>query len=115
MKQIFLLLTLSLFLNSCWIGPGSARKKMNKEVNKAYAGMTIADFKNELPDAMLVEMKQGASVYSIMKTFMRVGDTTNYPIYKFYYFKNGLLTSINEGKRATDYKIELEKTIKIIE
>ena len=35
--------------------------------------------------------------------------------YKFFYFKNGVLTSINEGERATDYKIELEKTIKIID
>ena len=115
MKRILCLLTLALVLNSCWIGPGSARKKMNRQVSKVYVGMTIQDFKEAIPEAMLVEMKQGASVYSLMKTYMRVGDTTNYPIYKFFYFKNGKLTSLNEGQRATDYKIELEKTIKIID
>ena len=114
-QKISFLIFLAFFISSCWVGPKSARKKMNKELNKVYAGMSIKDFRNEIPDAMLAEMKESVSVYSLMKTYMQVGNTTNFPIYKFFYFKDGVLVKIDEGKRATDYKIELEKTIKLIE
>lgn len=93
--KTLLLFTSLLFLSSC----------LPRALNGAYMGMSIQDlmmFSNNT--ATLEQMQDSISVYKYR--WADVGDT--YPFNStFYYFKNGKLIEINEGKLKNPVNVRL--------
>lgn len=96
------------------IGCGSVNSKMNKTLDEVYSGMTISEFKSKVKQSTLVQMADNFSCYKVTLQSAKFGEPGGY-VYstRFFYFKDNKLYRIDEGTRATDLKIEIEKDIKI--
>ena len=105
MKKISLILLLSSFLFSCGV-----QKNLDNKVSQCYVGMSVPELKNLFgKDLKLVSMKNGLTVYSLEKDYTNWMTSTIDTYYKFFYFRgDGKLFQMDEGQRATDYKLEIK-------
>lgn len=93
--KAFIFLTFCLFLSGC----------LPRAMNGAYMGMSIQDFMMFSNNtATLERMQDSVSVYRYR--WADVGDTHPYNS-TFYYFKNGKLFEINEGKLKNPVNVRL--------
>jgi hypothetical protein len=90
---------------------GSVNNKMNKKLDDVHSGMTIEEFKKAVPSATLVQMMDNFSCYKYTTSSAKFGEPGGY-VYstRFFYFRDNKLYRIDEGTRATDLKVEIEKT-----
>ena len=81
---------------------------MNNLLDNMSIGMTIEDFKKNIPKdkeviADMVEMNPEVTIYKVIKpTNYYSGD------FRFFYFENNKLVKIDKGERAVDYRIKIE-------
>lgn len=108
MKKLISLLFLSYFLVGC----GAVNSKMNKTLDNIQPGMTIQEFKKVAPKATLVQLMENLACYKLSLQSAKFGEPGGY-VYstRFFYFRDNKLYRIDEGTRATDLKIEIDKTI----
>ena len=106
MKKIILTLVLSSFLFSC-----SVVKEIDAKVAQCYLGMSVPELQNLFgKDLKLKSMKDGWTVYSVEKRYNNMDYTGTHTYYKFFYFKNdGKLVQMDEGQRATDFRLKIDK------
>ena len=108
MKKLISLLFLSYLLVGC----GSVNSKMNKTLDNIYIGMNIQEFKKVAPESTLVQLMENLACYKLSLQSAKFGEPGGY-VYstRFFYFRDNKLYRIDEGTRATDLKIEIDKTI----
>lgn len=109
-KIIYILITANLLIG--YVSAQNASKKMNNSLSKVYTGMTISEFKNKLNNAILVQMQGNFACYKLEERSQTLTTWSGW-VYetRFLYFKDDKLYRIDEGTRATDLKIEIEKDI----
>lgn len=102
---LFLLLPFSLLAQK-------AERKMNRILDELYIGMSTKEFKSIAKKSTLVEMRGSYRCYKLTKSNAKIGEPRGY-VYstRFFYFKDDKLYRIDEGVRATDLKVEIEKDI----
>ena len=91
MKNTYLYLLLVILMTSC----------LAIKAPLVYTGMTISQFIDVAKHEELVSMEGNLTVYRVMYGFS--GEET-----RFYYFRNNVLVSINEGERKTDLRIKVD-------
>lgn len=107
MKTIKLLLlsTSCFFMFSC----SSVEQTMQKELNKAYIGMSIKDFKEAIPKSSSVYLDETYSCYRLDKKYAAFGDPNHFSYStRFFYFKNDKLWKIDTGEKAVDYRVRID-------
>jgi len=109
MKKL-LLLCFSLSL-----GCGAVIHSVDSGVAQCYIGMPTSELKKIFRgDLKLEKLSEENTIYYVAKQY-RTTYELGLTYTKFFYFKNDKLFKIDEGQRATDQKIVIEKTIKRIE
>lgn len=104
--RLFLLPIFLFFLFSC----SSVEQAMQKELEKVYIGMPVDEFKQKIKKATVVYLDDEYACYKLNKRYARFGDPNRYSYAsRFFYFKQGKLWKIDEGERATDYRIRIDK------
>jgi len=100
-----------LFLCCLLVGCGAVNSKMNKTIDNIYPGMTVPEFKKVAPKSTLVQLMENFVCYKLSLQSAKFGEPGGY-VYstRFFYFRDNKLYRIDEGTRATDLKIEIEKT-----
>ncbi len=111
MTKMIRFLISSLFLIS---GCVSVNTKMNNSLDEVYTGMTIFEFKSKVKNTTLVQMMDNFSCYKLSLQSAKFGEPGGY-VYqtRFFYFKENKLYRIDEGVRATDLKIEIDKDVHV--
>jgi hypothetical protein len=93
------------------LGCGGVNSKMNKTLDSTYIGMTVEEFKQKTPKATLVQMMENYVCYKYAISRAKFGEPGGYEYStRFFYFRDNKLYRIDEGAKATDLKIEIEKT-----
>ena len=72
--------------------------------------MTLSEFKAKVKNSILVQMMDNFVCYKVSVQSAKFGEPGGY-VYstRFFYFRDNKLYRIDEGVRATDLKIEIEK------
>lgn len=94
----------------CILSCASTEKKMQKELDKVYIGMPIDEFKKVIPKTSMVYLSDDYSCYKLRKRTARYGVPGGYLYsYRFFYFQKDKLWKIDEGERAVDYRLRVDK------
>jgi hypothetical protein len=108
---IIILISISTLVISCGANPA---KNISKTMDKVYIGMSVSEFKEKVENEELVEMNQKVTI------FKKVIKSYNHYLYgvpilasvdtRFFYFENNQLVKVDEGERAVDYRVKIDKT-----
>jgi hypothetical protein len=85
----------------------SGISQMDQITNQVYIGMPIAEFNTVVPEKRLIEMRKDVTVYKVTKKAWHDTDGSDAD-YRFFYFIDGKLSSIDQGERAVDYRIRID-------
>jgi len=99
---LIIILTLSLF------GCISGKNQMSEIVSKVYIGMPISDFNKVVHKKRLVVMRKDVTIYKVERQVWYDSDGSNAD-YKYFYFVDNLLSHLDEGERAVDYRIQIDQ------
>jgi hypothetical protein len=103
MKKIIIILFTAIISFSC----ASGRKQLDEITSQVYPGMSIADFNNVVAKKRLVGMKDGIAIYKVYRQVWYDTDASGSD-YRYFYFTNGILTQMDQGERAVDYRIKID-------
>jgi hypothetical protein len=104
MKKIICLTFLSLLLQGCVSG----KNQMQEIVSKVYIGMPLSEFNKIIPKKRLIIMRKDVTVYKVERQVWYDSDGSNAD-FKYFYFVDNLLSHLDEGERAVDYRIQIDK------
>lgn len=99
---------LALFSIMVFVSCGGAERAMQKRLDKLYIGMTIPEFKKVMKDASTVYLSEDYSAFKVKKSRVKYGYGYVFST-RFFYFQDGELWRIDEGERAVDYRIKVDK------
>ena len=106
MKNV-LILFITFTLIGCAVSP--VIKKTEKKVAKCYIGMPTNELQKLFGRSLKLErMSEEMTIYSIEKSYRTTWEL-GLRYYKFFYFENNKLVKIDEGQRAIDYRIKIDK------
>ena len=108
-KNVILLLILISSLSSCI----SSKFPLESKYERVYIGMTLDEFMNQHDDLRSEFMSPSISIYSIRYYDDRnaqaiVSSAADVTYKKFYYFENKVLTKVDLGERAVDFRIKID-------
>jgi len=109
--NVITLMTIVTILMSCGANPA---KNISKTIDKVYIGMSVNEFKEKVENEELVEMNQKVTIFKkVIKSynhyFYGVPALASVDI-RFFYFENNKLVKVDEGERAVDYRVKIDKT-----
>jgi len=103
MKKIILLTILSSLLFGCISG----KNQMQTIVSKIYLGMPLSEFNKIVGKKRLIVMRKDVTVYKVERQVWYDTDGSNAD-FKYFYFVDNLLSHLDEGERAVDYRIQID-------
>lgn len=72
--------------------------------------MPIEDFRKAIKKASVVYLDENYSCYKLNKRYAKFADPNHFSYTtRFFYFKENKLWRIDEGERATDYRIQVDR------
>jgi hypothetical protein len=111
---IIILISISTLVISCGANPA---KNISKTMDKVYIGMSVSEFKEKVENEELVEMNQKVTIFKkVIKSYNHyLSILYGVPILasvdtRFFYFENNQLVKVDEGERAVDYRVKIDKT-----
>ena len=102
MKTVIATFILTILFLSCT----TTKSVVNRDI---YPGMTIEEFRKEVPKATLHSFNDSIAIYRLDANIWLQSDWTP----QFFYFKNGNLRSTDRGTRALDYREKKEIDINV--
>lgn len=93
-------------LTMCVVGCASGRSQIDELMNKVYLGMPLAEFNRVIPKKQIIEMNNNVTIYKVIRRNWYDSDGSGAD-FRYFYFVDGTLQSINRGERAVDYRIRV--------
>lgn len=106
----FKTLTLVIISMTLLFGCGSVEKSMQRRLDKVYIGMPLSEFKKTVRKTSMVYLSEDYSCFKLRKSKAKFGAPSGF-VYstRFFYFQGDKLWKIDEGERAVDYRIRVDK------
>ncbi|KRB54702.1 hypothetical protein [Flavobacterium sp. Root186] len=89
------------------VGCMSGKRQIEEITSKVYIGMSLEDFNKVVKRKTLVAMKDGVTVYKVKRQVWYDSDGSGADV-RFFYFYEGKLTSVDEGERKVDRRIQID-------
>lgn len=90
----------------CLTGCASGRSQIDELMSRVYLGMPLAEFNRVVPKKRVVEMRNDVTIYKVTRRNWYDSDGSGAD-FRYFYFVDGKLESINQGERAVDYRIRV--------
>lgn len=104
LKIVFFALVVLSTIAGCGVHPA---KKMGNIIERFPIGTSEKDFKSNLDGEQLVYSDKRTTIYKVVvKTYNYIYHTRK--DYRFFYFKNGVLSRVDKGERGVDFRIKID-------
>ncbi|MGS4345138.1 hypothetical protein ACKUSY_05900 [Myroides odoratus] len=105
MKKIYSLFSFLILFSL--IGCASGSKQMEKQLSNVYIGMSVQEFNSIVKKKKTIEMNSQRTVYLVKKQNWYDSDGSGSD-YRYFYFVNNKLVSIDQGVKSVDKRIQYD-------